>query len=736
MIGNESSSTELTEIPINGSSASLALPGVTRAPGPALTSPAPPAKGRGIQPLASLLRHKFLALGIVTIMTVLAVPGAMVLGKHRFYTEAAFMVSPRFVKNLTADQELELQSNTQYREFVQQQVKTVNRFDIVYTALQKMGERRTVWQLNGETDRGAAERLAGNIQIKPVPDTYLVTVGLEADKKDGLADVVNSVLQSFMEQAKADEFYDSDDRITMLKAERAKVLESIKDRTAKRTEIAGELGTTTFNESLSNPFDQLLIKAKDALDAAKRNRIDIEAGLASLEQKSGGLMAVDSFAQEFVDKDAGLNGLKANLNQRRANLLQKLSGLTPEHPGRKAVENELGEIDSEIARATGVLLSKFREMLLSQKRSAVAQARQTERDLALEVENVTTRARDYSAKYSEALGIGIELDRDRKRVNTINDRIDYLALETNAPGFVRIVTPAREPLSPSKSGHKKSFIMLFLVGCVLALIFPMAVDFIDPRIHVPGELQKLAGFPPLASLFDKNEAGVDTVFRDQLVRLATSIDRDAHASGTRVIVLTSSKASEGTTTLAFDLANTLDELGVRTLVVEANRFKPDARYRDEIERDGLIDLLDGHASIEDIVVPRNEESPDRIGVGNIEGRAHLGGIDAFSSVLQQINRLYPIVLIDTAPLLLSAETEMMVGLADATLLVIQAAGISKAEIRRAVRTLERLAPPIVGTILVRMKIFKGGGYAGAALKEHSLAKRLKTSKLSSPWLWK
>jgi len=35
-----------------------------------------------------------------------------------------------------------------------------------------------------------------------------------------------------------------------------------------------------------------------------------------------------------------------------------------------------------------------------------------------------------------------------------------------------------------------------------------------------------------------------------------------------------------------------------------------------------------------------------------------------------------------------------------------------------------------------MKIFKGGGYAGAALKEHSLAKRLKTSKLSSPWLWK
>jgi succinoglycan biosynthesis transport protein ExoP len=709
----------------------------TGVPIAAEASAGPPPKGRGIKPIVSLLQHKFLALGVFGIMTGLAVPGALVMGKHLYYTEAAFLVSPRFMKNLNADQELELQSNSQYREYVQQQVKTVNRYDVVSDALKRLGEKRWLWQQRDEPDRSAVERLAGTLQVRPVPDTYLVTIGLESVKKDGLSDLINAVLDVYVEKAKAEEFYDSGDRITKLKEERIKALQDVEQESKRRTAIAQELGVTTFSEAMLNPYDQLLIKTRDAFDSAKRHRIDVEASLASLEAKGpDNRSAVEAFAQEMVDRDAGLSGLKSNLNLRRAALLQKLSGLTADHPGRNAIEKELADISEEVTKSSDVLLNRFRSMLLTQKRSLVDQARQIENNLSAEVAVQGAHAEQYAALYNEALGIAVDLERSRKRVNTINDRIDYLFLETNAPGFVRIVTRAREPLSPSKSGHKRWFGMLFLMGVVLALVAPMAADLIDPRVHVPGELQKVTGFPPLASIFDKNEKGAEGLIHDQLVRLATRIERDCRVNDTRVIVMTSSKAAEGTTTMALDLANTLDELGVRTLVVEANRFKPDPRYGDETDRKGLTELLDGRASIDEVVVPGNGELPDRIGVGDIEGRAHLGGIDALALVFQQINRLYSVVLIDTAPLLLSAETEMMVGLADATLLVVQAAGISKAEIKRASQTLERLAPPVVGAILTRMKIFKGGGYAAAVLKEHALARRLGSTKLTSPWLWK
>jgi hypothetical protein len=91
-----------------------------------------------------------------------------------------------------------LESNSQYREFVQQQVKTINRFDIVFAALQKLGDKRFLWQNRKEPDRIAAERLQGTLEIKPVPDTYQITVGLEGKKSEGLAEVVNAVVESYL----------------------------------------------------------------------------------------------------------------------------------------------------------------------------------------------------------------------------------------------------------------------------------------------------------------------------------------------------------------------------------------------------------------------------------------------------------------------------------------------------------------------------------------------------------
>lgn len=150
-------------------------------------SPASPGDGepqklpsRGINPLRSVSAHRFLAAAVAAfIICIVGPPLVYVKGRHYFQTEASLYVSPRFAKNLEQDQELVLESNSQYREFVQQQVKTINRFDIVFAALQKLGDKRFLWQNRDEPDRVAAERLQGQLDIKPVPDTYQITIGLE-----------------------------------------------------------------------------------------------------------------------------------------------------------------------------------------------------------------------------------------------------------------------------------------------------------------------------------------------------------------------------------------------------------------------------------------------------------------------------------------------------------------------------------------------------------------------------
>ena len=52
----------------------------------------------------------------MAVIAAAGLPFAWIKGKPLYYTEAVIFISPRFLKNLQDDKELEMQSNSQYRE--------------------------------------------------------------------------------------------------------------------------------------------------------------------------------------------------------------------------------------------------------------------------------------------------------------------------------------------------------------------------------------------------------------------------------------------------------------------------------------------------------------------------------------------------------------------------------------------------------------------------------------------
>jgi Mrp family chromosome partitioning ATPase len=218
--------------------------------------------------------------------------------------------------------------------------------------------------------------------------------------------------------------------------------------------------------------------------------------------------------------------------------------------------------------------------------------------------------------------------------------------------------------------------------------------------------------------------------------MATRLDRERREQGTKVIVFTSARLGEGTTTLVLDLAQALIKLGIRAIAVEANAFKPDRRYLSKQTNNGLVALLDGKAKVKEIVVPGNELLPERVSIGRAEGRHPLATVGQLRHALTDLARCYDIVLLDAPPVLLSADTELLIGMSDATLLVVQAGGEPKGQIKRAARVVERLSPPVVGAILNRVRIHSEGGYFADLVREHQSGRRLRVSKMLSPWLWK
>ncbi len=181
---------------------------------------------------------------------------------------------------------------------------------------------------------------------------------------------------------------------------------------------------------------------------------------------------------------------------------------------------------------------------------------------------------------------------------------------------------------------------------------------------------------------------------------------------------TSAKAGGGSSELSFLLCNELLHIGVKPLLVEANIFKPDLRY-EGLEYPGFIDILRDNVPVRKCIIPADPEKylPDRIRAGNIKGESLLPTKADWSEHYKQISGEYDIVIYDTPPVLLSADAEMMSRFCDATLLVIEAEGVTFFEMIRALNAVKPIAENI-GIVMNRAVVYPESGYYKDLLEEY------------------
>ena len=94
--------------------------------------------GRGIKPLLSLRKHYRVSLVIWLLVVLVGIPVAWIKGQSYYSAESVFQVAPNYMKTLATDKEVEFQSNSQYREFVNHLSNTVRRYDVIERALKKL----------------------------------------------------------------------------------------------------------------------------------------------------------------------------------------------------------------------------------------------------------------------------------------------------------------------------------------------------------------------------------------------------------------------------------------------------------------------------------------------------------------------------------------------------------------------------------------------------------------------
>lgn len=683
------------------------------------TTPVTTSPGRGLQPRLSLARHGRTSAVVALLLVLLGLPLVWIKGQSFYVAEAVFQVSPNYQKNLSVDKELEFQSNSQYREFVNHLSRSVLRYDVIERALKRLDLQGVQARLPAEDDRKAIERLQRTVYVLPLADTYMVRVGLNSTEKGRADDIVNAIMGVFLETARDEQLYGSDERLRALQERAQLAREEVRGFERQRAELAGRLGLTTFGENTANPYDALLAQSREKLTLASIERAQAQAALDAFNAQKEAPQSAGRSVLEMRLQDNGLQALRNEVVKRSEELNRTVSGLEPRHPARAPALAEQQEINTRLQGREEAFDSLARSNVRARLTASLQQARQVERELAERVRSLEGQASTFATHFREAMRLTGEIKRREQELEDMRNRSNFLQTERNAIGFVRLITPALPADRPQGIGKAKLLAALLGVATLVWLLLPVVLDLLDRRVIAPADAERAMGIAAAGWLVRDRNAATGVLLRDQVRRLASTLMRNRQRGAGAAFAFSSVAVGGGTTQLVIDLARTLSQLGQRVLVVDANSHALGSPLSPvDGNAPGLSELLAGRAELSAVVSRQNHDGEALHVVPY--GRLRDGGIqrlDRLRDALAAWQQDFDLVLVDVAPVLPSADAELLIDTIGQMFLVVEAESVSKRDVVRARLALEKMAPQAVGLIVNKVHLARGGADLHAQVVE-------------------
>ena len=676
--------------------------------------------------VGSLKRHWFISL---LVFLVLLGCGGFVLWKKEkpvYEAHSVVYVSPKFPKLATNDNEVELP----YESYFADQIQTVTRQDIIEDAIAKLPY--SVRHVSGPVLRYEIQVLQQGLVVKRIGIADEMSIGLTGPSPNGLADIVNAVTDTYVDKARNEEFFGLNTRLATLNQEQDRLQKQMDDHLGEQAELMKELGVATISAGTDtlNPYDSTLQTVRGQLATVRMDREAAEAKYAAVQKvaASEGSTALDAIVDDAINTDSGLSATRSSLSTRRAALTQEMYGLSPDHPVYQKDKEELDSIDFQMSDLRRTAAQQLQEKLLQD----VTRSRTVELQLISELGDKTHAATAAAPKYLRATELGPEIDSLQKAYDAIEDRIRELRLESTSPGSVHLSTRALTPLGPEASKLRLFLLIVFLMSLTCAIALPIGIDLVDGRIYTPQDVETVIGFHPLGILLN------DDHFRRELsdeyyFRLAAGVDHAYRNSGVRTFLFTSPAHGSGTTTVVKKLNEELRGLNLRTRTISATGSdEPEVFRRDVLSRfDHLLESRKRTDEVQSLPLTPHVANND---YHRDPRRQEETAPGAVVQILHHSAEMCDVVLIDASPLPISAHTEYLARLADATVLVVKSGMTTKQELNRAARLLERVQADGVAVILNNMSKDRADRALRRELNryEESFPKRRSATDAASP----
>ncbi len=565
---------------------------------------------------------------------------------------------------------------------------------------------------------------ASHLKIEPVTGTRLINVSYSSPDPELAAAVVNHLISALMDYTFQSRFTATAQASNWLTAQLDDLRKQTERLQAKAILLQRDTGMFGDDES-HNIVLTRLEGLNEALAAAESNRILKEA--VYRVARSGD--------PELISGLGGNSGAGAASMANSLSLIQSL----------RAQESTVrAELDQDKVRY-GSAYPRVAEIQ--------AELSGIEKSIQSEVHRIGERARtDYEIALRAEASARDAFERQKRFVNDLNDKaIAYDLAKQEADGSrgvyegllaklkqagvleglrstnITVVNPARIP--PPNRPRSPNLLLYYAAALAVGLIFGATAVFVreatDDKVRSVEVLERLTGAPlfGLIPTIEKTRSislpyrqaqvptpeieekvprlrvatlnYIDSPFSESLRSLRTSLMLSRSGSAPQTLLVTSSNAGEGKSTIALNLATVLAQQGVRVLLIDADLRRPvlHARVGQDVH-EGLSSALSSNQ-----VHPRPQPVTNTPNLYVMCGGpappfpAELLGSPRMRALVAQWRGEYDFIVMDGPPALPVTDAIVLEQLCDAVLLVTRHGVTEKKTIHRSFRAISRQLPP-------------------------------------------
>ena len=483
-------------------------------------------------------------------------------------------------------------------------------------------------------------------------------------------------------------------------------------------------GDTTLTE-------QTIRDLNAQLSAAQSEYAEKNARLRNLDAKRKAGASVKNIAEALNSQTIGnLRAKQTELQVRKADVFRRYDEKHPEYQRVLVEEQDIArQISAELLRISSSL---EQEVLIARERVNTVQSQLNSEKGNLAVNN---RA-------------GVEqaaLEREAQASRTLFDEFNNRFKETAKLDDITQADAIIDSYAPVPGGASfpnttLNLALGIMLGLALAGFAGIVTELLDSYLSSPEEVEQVAGVPyigqipllpaagnftkakvkPAEYLIEKPHSGFAEAFRHLRASIMfADIDKAA-----KTVAVVSSLPSEGKTSMTFCLGRMAAMSGTKTIVIDGDiRLRQLTEVSGVKAEVGLLEYLFGETRLADAVVTDEKTG---LHILPLTDRKHtprdVFGSRAFDALLNMLQQTYDLIIIDTGPILLMAETRVVTSKVDQVVVCTRWRKTNRGTLRETMKILRDFHANVAGVVLTFVDLRKRSHHAYTSANYKAYAK--------------